>query len=319
MHLSEMSGTVSVPVTAIVPAYRRLEATSTTLKRLEACQPSPDEILVHVDGGQTACAEALRAEFPHLTIMTSDLALGPGGSRNRLIAAARNELIASFDDDSYPVDVDYFARLYAVAQIFPDAAVIAASIYHRGEDRPVDNKQIAPIDTYVACGAMIRKSDFKAAGGLVPVMVPYAMEEEDLALRLIDGRKNLLLCKWLRVFHDTDLTHHVSPYVTAGIIANLALRAWLRYPVRYWPYGVLQVGNRVVWSLRAGRRAGVLQGLLGIPRYLFSYRRYRSTVSADVLRRWWMTRVPVFEPFDLVAGTASRSCEASAMASGTKR
>src|SRR5690606_27221128 len=106
-------------------------------------------------------------------------------------------------------------------------------------------------------------------------------------------RKTLLLCKWLRVFHDTDLTHHLSPRVTAGIIGNLALRAWLRYPVRYWPYGVLQVANRVVWSLRAGRRAGVLRGLLGIPRYLISYSRYRNTVSAEALRRWWMTRVPV--------------------------
>lgn len=309
MRLGEISGAETVPVTAIVPAHRRLAATSKTLRRIEACRPQPDEILIHVDGGQTACADALRVEFPHLKIMASDVALGPGGSRNKLVAAARNELIASFDDDSYPVDLDFFGRVLAVAQIFPDAPVIAASIYHRGEDRPVDSREIAPIDTYVACGAIIKKSDFVAAGGLVPVIIPYAMEEDDLALRLLDGGKNLLFCKWLRVFHDTDLTHHQSPHVTAGIITNLALRAWLRYPIRYWPYGALQIGNRVVWSLRAGRRAGVLQGLLGIPRYLVSYSHYRNTVSAEALRRWRMMRVPVFKPFDLIAEATLRPGE----------
>jgi GT2 family glycosyltransferase len=309
MNSTEVSGAGAVPVTAIVPAHRRLEATSITLKRIEACFPQPDEILVHVDGGQTDCAAALRAEFPHLTILVSDHPLGPGGSRNRLVAAARNEVIASFDDDSYPVDVDFFARVHAVSQIFRDAAVIAASIYHRGEEPPADSKEIAPTDTYIACGAIIRRSEFLTAGGLVPVMVPYAMEEDDLALRLLDGGRKLFLCKWLRVFHDTDLTHHQSPHVTAGIIANIALRAWLRYPVRYWPYGILQVVNRVFWSLRAGRRAGIVRGLLGIPRYLIAYSHHRKTVSADALRRWWMTRVPVFEPFDPIAELASRSGE----------
>ena len=39
---------------------------------------------------------------------TSESTQGPGGGRNRLIGAATSPLIASFDDDSWPLDRDYF-------------------------------------------------------------------------------------------------------------------------------------------------------------------------------------------------------------------
>src|SRR5436190_6919816 len=122
-----------VPVTAIVTAHRRIDATLTTLTRLRECVPAPDEILVHVDGNELACAEAIAHAFVDVRVMVSTTSVGPGGGRNRLIRDARHAIVASFDDDAYPTDRDYFARLLSIFQGFPEAAIVTARVFHVDE------------------------------------------------------------------------------------------------------------------------------------------------------------------------------------------
>ena len=97
-------------ISAIVTAYERIDQTLATLRVLQSCVPAPDEILVHVDANQIACENAIRNAFPDIQILRSKEQVGPGGGRNKLVNAAGGEFVASFDDDSYPIDSDYFAR-----------------------------------------------------------------------------------------------------------------------------------------------------------------------------------------------------------------
>ena len=285
-------------VTAIVTAFRRIDQTIDTLRQIKVCAPTPDEILVHVDANETACAEAVRAAFPEVTVIVSAESVGPGGGRNRLVAAARNEWIASFDDDSYPLDADFFARAAFLMEKFPDAAVVAGAVFHRGE--PIAASEASARDAAsFGCGAAIfRRSDFLEAGGFAPLVVAYGMEEEDLALKLLDRGRKLKFSPWLRVYHDTDRGHHRSAKVNAGAIANVALLAYLRYPVAYWPYGALQVGHRVAWCLRKRRFAGLLRGLVQIPAHLRRHRHLKRAVSPETLRRRFEARGCELRPFD---------------------
>jgi len=98
----------------------------------------------------------VRASFPQLGVIASETSIGPGGGRNKLVSAARNELIASFDDDSYPMDTDYFSRARLLAEAFPDAAVFAASIFHRNEALTVDEKLISRTAIFGAGGVVFR-------------------------------------------------------------------------------------------------------------------------------------------------------------------
>src|SRR5262249_13205476 len=120
-------------ITAIVTAYERDEQTVSTLRRILSCDPPPDEIIVHVDGIGRSCEKEIRKAFPDINVVTSETRLGPGGARNKLIATARYNLVASFDDDSYPLDVDYFKRAKTICDRFPNAAIVTAALYHRGE------------------------------------------------------------------------------------------------------------------------------------------------------------------------------------------
>ena len=273
-------------ITAIVTAHRRIEATLTTLDRIIGCVPAPDEILVHVDGNETACANAIAKAHPDVRVLVSQANVGPGGGRNRLMAEARHALVASFDDDAYPMDRDYFARLAGIFERFADAAIVTARVFHVDEAIEPASHEARWVADFSGGASAYRKATFDKVGGYVPVPLAYGMEEVDLALRLhaIGGR--ILETRWLRVFHDTDRKRHADPAVTAATISNIAVLTSLRYPATLWPVGVWQCLNRVKWLVTHGRHAGVLTGLFRIPSEINRYRHHRGTLPTRAVRSY---------------------------------
>ena len=283
-------------ISAIVTAYERVDQTLATLRVIQSCVPPPDEVLVHVDANQVKCEEAIRTAFPEVRVLRSGDQVGPGGGRNKLINAAQFEFVASFDDDSYPIDSDYFARARKVFVRFPEASVICAALYHTGESIGLDDRSAQWTADFSGGACIFRRSAFVEAGGYVPLPVAYGMEEVDLAIRLHSRGGRILTTPWLRVFHNTDLKRHGDPRVTAGSIANLALLAYLRYPVSLWVIGVGQCANRLLWLLRHGRRRGILKGLTMIPAHLRANHQYRLPLSKSAVRSYLaLRRAPVAE------------------------
>jgi len=277
-------------ISAIVTAYERVDQTLATLQILQSCSPAPDEILVHVDANQIACENTIRNAFPEVRVLRSEKQVGPGGGRNKLAAAARGEFIASFDDDSYPIDSDYFARARQVLEKFPEASLVCAALYHAGESIGLDERNAQWTADFSGGACIFRRQAFLDAGGYVPLPVAYGMEEVDLAIRLHSQGGRILTTPWLRVFHNTDLKRHGDPKVTAGSIANLALLAYLRYPVSLWGIGVGQCANRLLWLVRQGRLRGILKGVAMIPALLGANRSYRLPVSKQVVRSYLALR-----------------------------
>ena len=287
---------MNVGISAIVTAHERVDQTLATLRVIQSCVPAPDEVLVHVDANQVKCEDAIRTAFPAVRILRSGDQVGPGGGRNKLISAAQFEFVASFDDDSYPIDSDYFARAGKVFDKFPEASVICAALYHTGESIGLDDRSAQWTADFRGGACIFRRSAFIETGGYVPLPVAYGMEEVDLAIRLHSRGGRILTTPWLRVFHNTDLKRHGDPRVTAGSIANLALLAYLRYPVSLWVIGVGQCANRLLWLLRHGRRRGILKGLTMIPAHLRANHQYRLPLSKRAVRSYLaLRRAPVTE------------------------
>lgn len=278
------------PVTAMVTAFDRVPQLIETLRRIAACDPAPAEILVHVDGGQSASAAAVRASGIDVRVIESAANLGPGGGRNLLMARAASEFVASFDDDSYPRDRDYFQRVSMMFERFPEASVLDAQVQHAGEPDLPARTTAAWVSDFTGCGCVYRRGHFLETGGYVPLPAAYFMEEVDLAMRLHARGRRILRTSWLRVFHDTDLARHADPRVTAASIRNIALLTYLRYPVQCWPIGFVQGANRVQWLLRHGRRRGVATGLAETPGHLRRYRAYRAPLTGDAVRSYLRLR-----------------------------
>ena len=100
----------SAPVAVIIPTYNRGVAILSVLEKIQACNPKPAEIWVHVDLGDGVLEREVQRRFPDVGILTSATRLGPGGGRHRCLLACTTPYAVSFDDDSYPVDPDFFSR-----------------------------------------------------------------------------------------------------------------------------------------------------------------------------------------------------------------
>ncbi|TWU16989.1 Glycosyl transferase family 2 [Allorhodopirellula heiligendammensis] len=265
-----------------------------TMRCISECSPPPDEIMVHVDGGEEDTAEAVRTEFPHAKVIVSSGNLGPGGARNKMVETAANEYVASFDDDSYPVERDYFARVIVLMETFPDVSILNAAVHHRGEHAKPDEQHASLVSDFSGGACIYRRSAFLTTSGYVPLAMAYGMEEVDLALRMHADGHRIMHTPWLRVFHDTDLGRHADPGVTAASVANIALLTFLRYPVVCWPIGVGQLLKRVKWLLHNGRRRGIVKGLLNVPSHLYGHRVYRSALRATSVHSYLkLRRTPV--------------------------
>jgi hypothetical protein len=185
------------------------------------------------------------------------------------------------------LDEDFFGEVVRLfGGLSPKCALLACQIIHRGEEPPTQHGILGRAASFVGCGAVFRRSAVLEIGGYTPVVYGHGFEETDLALRLWDSGHIVLQTDRLRVFHDTDLSHHVSAAVNGAQITNLALVAFLRYPLSMQWYGGVQIANRVLYSLRRGRFGGILEGLGMIPSECWRLRQSRIPVKAGTVWRF---------------------------------
>ena len=274
------------PVAVIVPTYNMGLAVVSVLEKIHTCEPKPGEIWVHVDGADGAVESELNRRFPRVGVLTSPIRLGPGGGRHRCLVACTLPYAVSFDDNSYPVNSDFFASVERLFSELPHAAVLGANIWHRHEPEKARTRSLVQFPNYVGCGHAVRLAAYRQVRGYIPRPVAYGMEEIDLSLQLFAAGWQIYEAGDLRVFHDTDLKHHQSAEVTSGVITNVGLYAFLHYPISTWGWGVAQVANKVVYCIRMGRVRGIWSGIVRIPVECYRNRQYRNPIAWRTLNRF---------------------------------
>lgn len=277
----------SLPISAVIPSSGRRNSLYVTLRKIQDCVPPPSEILVHLDASPPEVAELLRSRFPQVKILESDFLLGPGGGRQRLIEASQHDLVASFDDDSFPEEVNYFARAFEVAAKFPNAGVISAA--SPGAER--QTRSYISLAIYSGCGCVFRRSIFLQISGFVPLPIAYNMEEVDVSLQLHAAGKIIVHDPELRVRHD----HAEGEYYdinerNATILANTLLLSWLRYPFWLMPLGILQFFSKFAWMFKNRNANGLILGLRMLPSYIWQYRDFRCVLPAEKIMSWLQLR-----------------------------
>lgn len=280
--------TYTAPVSVLVPTQANCRQLSLyrVLEKIVGCDPPPKEVLVHVDNTDGVLEKDLVRNYPGIKILSSSTRIGPGGGRHRCLLACSAPFAVSFDDDSFPVDTDFFSVVQELFSKYPKAAVIGASIWHRHESPKKRSQNLSYTPGFVGCGFAIRVAAYQQTRGFLPLSVAYGMEETDLSLQLFVSGWDMCRSEQLRVFHDTDLKHHESAIINAAAITNAGLFAFLHYPVTLWGRGLLQVANRVLYAIHARRYRGICRGLLRIPFQCYSHRKYRNAVAWPTLKRY---------------------------------
>jgi hypothetical protein len=191
----------------------------------------------------------------------------------------------SFDDDSYPVDADFFKVVSSIFQKNPRVAVLEAQIWQREEPEIARSLHLAKTTGFTGCGHAMQVVIYRALPGYLSEPIPYNIEETDLALQLFCTDWEIYKSGELRVFHDTNLMHHRQNEVVAGTISNVALFAFVNYPIILWAYGVLQLANTLLFCIRDGRVGGILRGLAQVPVRCYRHRHDRRPLPVRTILR----------------------------------
>jgi GT2 family glycosyltransferase len=190
-----------------ITTHNRRDDLARTLAALGRLAPAPDEVLVAADGCTDGTVEFLRTTYPQFGLIVHDQPRGSIPSRNELAAASTCDVFVSLDDDSYPLDSDFIARVRELFAARPRLAV--ASFPQRTDEFPetLTATNFGPphfVGSYANSGAALRRSTFEALGGY-PDFFFHAYEEPDFALRCT-------VAGW-QVLYETSLTirHHFTP------------------------------------------------------------------------------------------------------------
>ena len=101
----------TAPITVIIPTYNRGMKVLSVLEKIRLCDPAPAAIIIHIDLSDGNLEAELKERFPDIAVLMSSARRGPGGGRHRCLLACKTPFAVCFDDDSYPVDSDFFATV----------------------------------------------------------------------------------------------------------------------------------------------------------------------------------------------------------------
>lgn len=218
--------------------------------------PRHEPPVIVVDNGSTdGSAAMIRARFPHVRLVEPGRNLG-ARARNIGVRLATTPYVAFADDDSWWAP-GALRRAAEVMEACPRLAVLAARLLVGPEEfvdpvcaamagSPLGVEPDLPgpsVLGFPACGAVVRRSAFLAAGGFDDVIFFYG-EEERLALDLAAAGRGLAYVE------DVVAHHHPSPLRDPRrrqVLAtrNALLTAVLRRP---WPV----VADAALAAVRAG-------------------------------------------------------------------
>ncbi len=222
-----------------IATHNRLDELQRTCAVLAALDPPPDELLIAADGCTDDTADWVRAHRPEARLFENTPGKGSIAARDEMIRAARSDLLLSLDDDSYPVEPDFIARLRDLFGKMPLLAV--ASFPQRTDEYPetLTATDFGPAHfpgSYVNAASAFRRAAYLELDGW-DLDFRYAYDEPDYALQCAAAG-------W-QVYHTTGATirHHYSPKnrdemrIHQRHAVNEQWSAWKRCPFP-WVLGV---------------------------------------------------------------------------------
>jgi GT2 family glycosyltransferase len=208
---------VSSNVSIMITTRNRIEDLKRTLKVLNTLNPPPEEIFVTADGCNDGTTNFVESEFPNAKLIVNKRSLGSVVSRDRMMRAARGDLVLALDDDSYPEQLDCIARIVSTFGQRPDLAVL--HFPQRTDEYP---ETLAQTDfgsehltrSFSNSGAVLRRSTYLQLPGFESRFF-HAYEEPDYALQCVAASYDVLFSPLITIRHhysgharDEIRTHH---------------------------------------------------------------------------------------------------------------
>jgi GT2 family glycosyltransferase len=278
-------------LSVMITTKGRIEELRRTYHILQQLNPTPLEVLVTTDGCTEEMVAAVKAEFPEARLFVNRIGLGSVASRDRMMRAARAELVLALDDDSYPEQLDCIAYIVPTFEQHPNLAVL--HFPQRTDEYP---KTLAQTDfgserltrTFPNSGAVLRRSTYLRLPGFESRFF-HAYEEPDYALQCVAAGFDVLFSPVITIRHHYSGEARDEIRIHHRHARNELWSTILRCP---FPFAVGIASWRVFSQFRYACKRGWYwvirepgwwwQALAGIPYCL----RKRRPVSWVGYRRW---------------------------------
>ncbi|TDU64633.1 GT2 family glycosyltransferase [Prosthecobacter fusiformis] len=207
-----------------------------TLENLRGMDPLPDEVLITLDGCTDTTVSMVERAYPNCRLWINHPGEGSVPSRDRMLREASGDVILSLDDDSYPVQKDFFARLPSLFKMHPDAAVISfPEVLDNGTYLNSTKTPSSPghyLSAYPNSAAAMRRDVYLKTDGY-PRFFVHAYEEPDYAVQCYAVGSTVWFAPELVIKHHLSpvnrnklQTHHYNA-------RNELWSVWLRCPL-FW-------------------------------------------------------------------------------------
>jgi len=291
---------LEMPTCAVgIATHNRLTELRRTLEVVAALAPQPEELLICADGCDDGTAQYVRERFPGAKLIEHARPQGSIRSRIELMHAAASDVVISLDDDSYPMESDFIARVRELFARRPRVAV--ASFPQRTDEYPetLAVESFGPsryVGNYINAAAAFRRSVYLEVEGWPPEF-EHAYDESDYTLQC--------LAAGYAVYYETGITirHHYTGLMRNEMrthhrhARNEQWSAWRRCP---FPSVAWVSIYRALSQLNYARKRGPgwivreprwwWMALRGLPSAL----RKRDPVPARIYREWLrLTRQPI--------------------------
>lgn len=216
----------------IITTHNRREDLIQTLKQIQKMRPSPAEILITADGCSDGTEDLVQNEFPDIRIFSNQPGKGSVASRDHMIRESHNRYILCLDDDSYPVEKDFFTRMETILRNSPDAGLV--TFPQRSEEYPasLNRKDFGSprwIGSYPNSGAVYDRELYLNLPGF-PHFFFHAYEEPDYAIQVISAGKKVLFSTSATIRHHWAGTGRNEGRTHRRHARNEALSVILRAP-----------------------------------------------------------------------------------------
>jgi GT2 family glycosyltransferase len=278
-------------VSVMITTRNRIEELRRTWRALQQLDPPPLEVLITTDGCTEEMVAAMKAELPDARLYVNQIGLGSVASRDRMMRAARGDLVLALDDDSYPEQPDCITHIVPMFEQHPNLAVL--HFPQRTDEYPetltqTTSKSQHLTRSFANSGAVLRRSTYLQLPGFESRFF-HMYEEPDYALQCVAAGYDVLFSPVITIRHhysrharDEIRIHHRHarnelwstvmrcPFPFAGGIAAWRVFSQFRYACkRGWS-----------WVVREPLWWG--QALAGLPYIL----RKRNPVSWADYKRW---------------------------------
>jgi GT2 family glycosyltransferase len=190
-------------LSVMITTRNRIGELRRTWRALQQLNPPPLEVLITTDGCTEDVVAAVKGELPGARVFVNEIGLGSVASRDRMMRAARGDLVLALDDDSYPEQPDCIARIVPTFEQQPNLAVL--HFPQRTDEYPetlaqTDFGQERLTRTFPNSGAVLRRSTYLQLPGFESHFF-HAYEEPDYALQCVAAGYDVLFSPVITIRH----------------------------------------------------------------------------------------------------------------------